>query len=508
MKKSILIFLLAVIPASTYASIEEPIQLQAGQISGTLLANGVQAFLGVPFAAPPVGDLRWRPPQPAVPWSGIREMDRKGPDCMQGRNTNLMSEDCLYLNVWTRAESSSDKLPVLVWIHGGGWRFKATYDGDAFAANGAVLVSVNYRMNAFGWMAHPALSEESENNVSGNYGVLDHLAALEWVQNNIEQFGGDKDNVTIFGESAGGGSMYALLATPAAEGLFHKVISESTWINTSNVSNLKTHNGFMQSAEDMGASAISSMLEGLDLEAGSLLKKMRSLTAEQVMQLRVPVSLIVDGWLYDKPPIQTFYEGSQIKVPIMSGYNNGEGLGYVMRQQNLPKSVSEQRDLRAARLGDLSEELLELYVAENNEDLLEVEIDYASDDMFVRASRELALAGLRANQDTFVYVFGRNSQEPENLAPHYAEVKYVFNKLEDSASREDQDLARLMNSYWVQFARTGNPNQPGLPTWPTFDLETQTHQFLDINISQGSLDRKERLDAMDSYLRARYGVTP
>ena len=508
MKRSILIFLLAVIPASTYASIEEPIQLQAGQISGTLLDNGVQAFLGVPFAAPPVGDLRWRPPQSVVPWSGIRKMDRKGPDCMQGRNTNLMSEDCLYLNVWTKAESSSDKLPVLVWIHGGGWRFKATYDGDAFAANGAVLVSVNYRMNAFGWMAHPALSEESEHNVSGNYGVLDHLAALEWVQSNIEQFGGDKDNVTIFGESAGGGSMYALLATPAAEGLFHKVISESTWINTSNVSNLKTHNGFMQSAESMGASAISSMLEELDLEEGSLLEKMRSLTAEQVMQLRVPVSLIVDGWLYDKPPIQTFYEGSQIKVPIMSGYNNGEGLGYVMRQQNLPKSVSEQRDLRAARLGDLSEELLELYVAETNEDLLEVEIDYVSDDMFVRASRELALAGLRANQDTFVYVFGRNSQEPENLAPHYAEVKYVFNKLEDSASREDQDLARLMNSYWVQFARTGNPNQSGLPTWPAFDLETQTHQFLDINISQGSLDRKERLDAMDSYLRARYGVTP
>ncbi len=192
----------------------------------------------------------------------------------------------------------------------------------------------------------------------------------------------------------------------------------------------------------------------------------------------------------------------------MSGYNNGEGLGYVMRQQNLPKTVSEQRDLRAARLGDLSGEVLELYVAENDEDVLEVEIDYVSDDMFVRASRELALAGLRANQETFVYVFGRNSQEPENLAPHYAEVKYVFNKLGDSASREDQDLAHLMNSYWIQFARTGNPNRPGLPAWPAFDSETQTHQFLDINISQGSLDRKERLDAMDTYLRARYNAEP
>ena len=196
------------------SEIEEPVEITSGKISGMLLESGVQAFLGIPFAAPPVGDLRWKAPMPVIPWSGTKVMDRKGPDCMQGGGNNLMSEDCLYLNVWTKAESSSEKRPVLVWIHGGGWRFKATYDGDAFAENGAILVSVNYRMNAFGWMAHPALSRESENGVSGNYGVLDHLAALKWVQDNIEHFGGDKDNVTIFGESAGGGSMYALLATP------------------------------------------------------------------------------------------------------------------------------------------------------------------------------------------------------------------------------------------------------------------------------------------------------
>ncbi len=501
-----IILLVFAFNSPVFADLEQPIQLDAGQITGTSMESGVQAFLGIPFASPPVGDLRWREPQPVIPWSGVKVMDRKGPDCMQSRNTNLMSEDCLYLNVWTGAQSSADKLPVLVWIHGGGWRFKATYDGDAFADNGAILVSVNYRMNAFGWMAHPALSEESENGVSGNYGVLDHLAALEWVQNNIEQFGGDKDNVTIFGESAGGGSMYSLLATSKAEGLFHKVISESTWINPDNVSDLKSHNGFMESAEKMGSNAVASKFQELGIDGGNLLDEMRLLSAEEVMQLRVPVSLIVDGWLYDKPPIQTFYEGSQIKVPIMSGYNNGEGLGYVSRQQNVPKTIAQQREKRAARLGDSGGELSELYVADNEENLIDVEIDFISDEMFVRASRELALAGVRANQDTFLYVFGRNAQDPENLAPHYAEVKYVFNKLENTFSKEDQDLAELMNSYWVQFARTGNPNGDGLPYWPEFDLESQTHQFLDINISQGTLDRKERLDAMDTYLRARYGL--
>ena len=506
MKNLRIILLVFAFNSPVFADLEQPIQLDAGQITGTSMGSGVQAFLGIPFASPPVGDLRWREPQPVIPWSGVKVMDRKGPDCMQSRNTNLMSEDCLYLNVWTGAQSSADKLPVLVWIHGGGWRSKATYDGDAFADNGAILVSVNYRMNAFGWMAHPALSEESENGVSGNYGVLDHLAALEWVQSNIEQFGGDKDNVTIFGESAGGGSMYSLLATSKAEGLFHKVISESTWINPDNVSDLKSHNGFMESAEKMGSSAVASKFQELGIDGGNLLDEMRLLSADEVMQLRVPVSLIVDGWLYDKPPIQTFYEGSQIKVPIMSGYNNGEGLGYVSRQQNVPKTIAQQREKRAARLGDSGGELSELYVADNEENLIDVEIDFISDEMFVRASRELALAGVRANQDTFLYVFGRNAQDPENLAPHYAEVKYVFNKLENTFSKEDQDLAELMNSYWVQFARTGNPNGDGLPYWPEFDLESQTHQFLDINISQGTLDRKERLDAMDTYLRARYGL--
>ena len=219
--------------STTALAVEDPVQLTSGQVSGVELDDGVTVFRGIPFAAPPVGDLRWKAPQPPTPWKGVRAADTFGAVCMQ-RGRQLMSEDCLYLNVWTKADPEQDTLPVMVWIHGGGWTFgassSANYDGVGFAEKGVVLVSVNYRMNAFGFMAHPELSAESKRGVSGNYGILDHIAALEWVRDNIAGFGGDPDNVTIFGESAGGASIYALLATPLAKGLFHRAISESTWI--------------------------------------------------------------------------------------------------------------------------------------------------------------------------------------------------------------------------------------------------------------------------------------
>ena len=201
---------------------DDPVQLTYGQVSGVEVEDGVTVYRGIPFAAPPVGDLRWKPPQPPIPWRGVRAADTFGPACMQGRS-QLMSEDCLYLNVWTGAESADAGLPVMVWIHGGGWSSGASsvgiYNGAGFAEKGVVLVSVNYRMNEFGFMAHPVLSAESERGVSGNYGILDHVVALEWVRDNIRGFGGDPGNVTIFGESAGGASIYSLMATPRAKGL-------------------------------------------------------------------------------------------------------------------------------------------------------------------------------------------------------------------------------------------------------------------------------------------------
>jgi len=483
-------------PVSAFA-IEGPIKVESGLLTGVELDSGVQAFLGIPFAKPPIGELRWKPPQAAEAWSGVKVADTKGPDCMSGRRTDKMSEDCLYLNVWSGAQSKTDNLPVMVWIHGGGWRNKATYDGDILAESDVVVVSVNYRMNAFGWMAHPALSQEADNGVSGNYGVLDHLAALEWVQDNIGNFGGDKNNVTIFGESAGGGSMYALLATPKSEGLFHKVISQSTWINSSNVTNLRTHNGFMESAEDLGLRATESYIDD-NLDHEQNLRRLRDLTADEVLSLQVPVSLVVDGWLYPKPPFEVFREGQQIKVPIMSGYNDGEGIMY-LRRFGLPQSIFFQREKRRAQFNYSDSDITDLYVARDPSEIRATEIDYISDEMFVRASRELALAAAKAGQDAFLYVFGRNMGQPDERASHYMEVKYVFNKLPESAPKEDVMLSRAMMAYWAQFARSGNPNRDGLPAWPAFNLTEQPHLRLDVEMAQGQNDRRERLDAMDAY---------
>jgi len=505
-KALVLVITFVFMGSGLVAAIEEPVNLTSGEITGTLVDDGVQAFLGIPYAAAPVGDLRWKPPQQAIPWKGIKVTDRHGPGCIQP-GALYMSEDCLFLNLWTKADDN-EKLPVMVWIHGGGWAFGSnsvgTYDGAAFANNGVVLVSVNYRMNSFGFMAHPALSAESENGVSGNYAILDHIAALEWVQDNIEEFGGDKNNVTIFGESAGGASIYSLLATPMAKSLFHKAISESTWINADNVIDLKNANGFSESAEVLGERAIAAALDMAQVTGPDILSKMRSLSAQEILDLEHGVALIVDGWLYDKAPIEIFEEGSHNNVPIITGYNDGEGLMYI-RPDRAPATLSDQRSLRVQQLGNLGVDLVDFYVAEDEGQLFDTEVDYSSDSVFIRASRELALASaLTGQQDTYLYVFARNSRDPSQRAAHFMEVPYVFGTLPERAPGEDKELSQLMNDYWVQFAKTGTPNGQGLPVWPRYDLEKQMHQVLDVPISQGATDRKAQLDEMDRYMRARY----
>ena len=502
--------LVALVVASLWTPVEaldEPVALTYGTISGVPLENGVTVFRGIPFAAPPVGNFRWKPPQPPIPWQGVRAADTFGPACVQ-RRAVLMSEDCLYLNVWTKAESDQANLPVMVWIHGGGWSSgstsSGTYDGFGFADKGVVLVSVNYRMNAFGFMAHPELSAESERGVSGNYGILDHIAALEWVRENIRGFGGDPGNVTIFGESAGGTSIYALLATPLAKGLFHRAISESTWITSSNVTHLTRHNGFSVSAEEGGRRAIAAKLVELNRSADDdVLTQMRHLSANDIMAMQFSVSLAEDGWVLPQSPAKMFREGSHNVVPLLAGVTDGEGLLFV-RPDRTFATLAEQRQERLAEWGEHGRGLADYYLAETSDDLYTSEVDYNSDAWFVRGTREILTAMSKTSADTFMYVFTRNLRDPSERAPHAMELRYVFQTLPDDAPKMDQRISDLMSDYWVTFAKSGDPNQEGLPVWPTYDPERQEYQTLGAEVRPGSEFRRQQLDALDHYFRTTY----
>jgi len=488
-------------------AVEEPVELTHGQISGVELGNEVTVFRGIPFAAPPVSDLRWKPPRPPIPWQGVKVADTFGPACMQGR-APLMSEDCLYLNVWTKAGSREDNLPVMFWIHGGGWISGAssngTYDGSGFANKGVVLVSVNYRMNAFGFMAHPALSAESERGVSGNYGILDNIAALEWVRDNIRGFGGDPDNVTIFGESAGGASIYALLATPLARGLFHRAISQSTWITSTNVTHLTRHNGFSDSAEERGRQAITEKLDELGKSTdGDLLRTMRDLSADDLMHMPFSVSLTEDGWVLPKSPAEIFGEGSQNVVPLLAGVNDGEGLMFVRPEQTFA-TLEQQRLERLEEWGEYGRGLADHYLAKTPEDIYTSEVNYNTDAWFARPNREILTTMSKASADTFMYLFTRNFRDPGQRAPHAMELRYVFQTLPDEVPQLDRSISDLISDYWVQFATGGDPNLDGLPTWPRYDGDRREHQIIGAETGQGSMFRHRELDALDHYFKVTF----
>jgi para-nitrobenzyl esterase len=419
-----------------------------------------------------------------------------------------MSEDCLHLTVWTGAASEAAELPVMLWIHGGSWTSGASSvgisDGEAFAEKGVVLVSINYRMGPFGFMAHPALSAESEHGVSGNYAILDQIAALEWVQDNIRGFGGDPDNVTVFGESAGGASVYALLISPLAEGLFHKAISQSTWISPTNVTHLTQDNGFSESAEERGRRAVAEKLAGLGIRPDEdLAAQMRALPAEEVLNMRFSVSLAEDGYVIPDAPHEIFSEGSHHVVALLAGVNDGEGL-YVVRPDDTFPSAAEQRAARLEEWGPLGRELADHYLAASDEDVFRSEVDYNTDLLFARPNREILNAMSSAAAPTFMYVFTRNRRDPSRRARHAMELSYVFNTLPEDASEVDKDLADLMSDYWVQFANTGDPNREGLPAWPSYDAQAQRYQIIGVDVGPDSGFHREQLDAMDEYFRATY----
>jgi para-nitrobenzyl esterase len=493
----------------------DPIATSAGPVAGVLLPDGaVRAYKGIPFAKPPVGDLRWRAPEPAAPWRETLAADRFGPICAQpdplGGNsifTQLFftpieprSEDCLYLNVWTAA-SAGDKRPVMVWIPGGGFRggsaAGAIYDGAALARKGVVLVSFNYRLWKFGFLALPNLSKESEHQVSGNYGLLDQIAALRWVKKNIEGFGGNPDNVTIFGQSAGSSSASYLMSSPLAKGLFHRVIGESGGAFAPAVagSPLGRTQLTLADGEAVGRKLMTA------LKATSLAELRTKTTAEILASPsddRYESALpIRDGYVVAGSAKDVFEQGQQSDVPLLIGSNSDEGANFP-HERTLPGFQDDARKT----LGSFVGEFLSVYKADNDAEARKASEAAVRETRINWPTLQWANAQARSGKSkVFYYYFAHHPPAPpekayvENLgrdlgAYHGAELAYVFGNFvprEWAWTDVDRRLEQIMSQYWVNFATNGDPNGAGLPIWPAYVPRTDTVLHIDKTISAGPL---------------------
>ncbi|MCW2389623.1 para-nitrobenzyl esterase [Sphingobium sp. B11D3B] len=475
--------LAAVAACPAAAQIIEPVAVDGGIVTGTSSTDGkIQIFKGVPFAAPPMGGLRWKPPQPVVRWQGVRKADRFGPDCPQIRAPAAqwgkspvrppLSEDCLYLNIWTGARSADERLPVMVWIYGGGYRLGSTampdFDGEALARRGVILVSIAYRVGALGFFAHPALSAESPQRVSGNYGLLDQIAALDWVRRNIASFGGDPDRITIFGQSAGSMSTSYLAVSPLATGKFHRLIGE-------------TGAGFgLLAPEPIKGAEAKGLAFGRTLGADTAVA-LRALDAEKLVEAAGTMSgtfqPINDGWVVPGQQAAIYQAGRQNDVAMLIG-SNAEEAG-----EDPSMTLERYRSELVAQYGADADALLRLHPAKNDPQaraaarrLSTIALGDFTMDRWARAQSATGRSHVYSYRFTHRppippqdYPGGPQAAPP--LAWHGAEIPYVFDNLDKRDwpwTTADRTLADQLTSYWVNFARSGNPNGPGLPNWPTY----------------------------------------
>jgi para-nitrobenzyl esterase len=474
---------------ATGAAVAEPVKTASGLVKGTTTADGkTRIFKGIPYAAPPVGDLRWDAPRPAPSWEGTRDASQFGLRCLQGAvfsdiSFTDISEDCLNLNIWTPAATADARLPVMVWIHGGGFQAGAgaepRHDGEAFARKGIVLVTFNYRLGVFGFLAHPDLTRESGRNASGNYGLLEQVAALRWVQENIAAFGGDPKNVTIFGESAGSLSVSALMASPVASGLFHKAIGES--------------GAYMAADGPLAPLSLTANEQrgtqfGAGLGAGTL-ATLRAMPGDAVLQAALKTAWFgpsIDGYVLTESVSATFAAGKQSHVPLLAGWNADEVRAGVVLGAQKPTAASFVEDLRK-RFGDQAEAALKLYPASSDAEALESAAALATDAFMGYSTWKWIETHARIGKaPVYRYSFDREipvAQDRKiNGAPatsrdigarHAGEIEYVFGAL-DSLPKvpwelSDRKLSDAMTTYWANFARTGDPNGPDLPVWPRYD---------------------------------------
>ena len=473
---------------------------EQGKVSGkTINSEKVNAFLGLPYAAPPVGALRWKAPEAPAAWKGVRDATHYGSRCVQTQIFDDMvfqdsgpSEDCLYLNVFTPADKKG-KLPVMFWIHGGGYTggsaSEPRHNGDFLSLKGVVLVTINYRLGVFGFLATSELAKEG-NGAAGNYGLMDMVAALKWVRANIAQFGGDPGNVTIFGESAGSFAVSTLMASPIAKGLFHRAIGESggAFRGLSSI-------GTLDSTEKRND-------EWVDAAGAHTLAELRTMPTQSVLDAsKKPgaprFSPVVDGRVLPEPVPEVFSQGKQAHVPLLAGWNRDENPWL-----SPGMTVQRWKTFATASFGERAEEFLKLYPGETDAEAVRSAIDYGSDVWIVFGTWKWIEAHRKTGESPIYRYHFELAAPPSQfhsdaIAFHSDDIEYVFGTLDTRPGAvwrpEDRKLSDAMMDYWTNFARTGDPNGAGVPVWPRFNGENEIIH-LDSAIKAGKSTVEERYE--------------
>lgn len=477
------LLILSVTWITVSAAVPDPVHLDSGSVSG-ISANdaSVRVFKGIPYAAPPVGDLRWRAPQPAAHWEGVRKADQFGPNCTAGGGAGgrggkgkaaaptgpAPSEDCLYVNVWTPAKAAGDRLPVMVWTYGGaftgGSGAEARYDGESLAKKGIIVVTYNYRLGLFGFLAHPELTKESGHNASGNYGMMDFAAVLRWVQKNIAAFGGDPRKVTVAGESAGAILVASMVGSPEGKGLFQRAIAQSgAWMGLS-IGKMRT----LEQAEEGGKRA-----------AGThSIAELRAMSTQEVAQnvTGVQAGVIVDGWMVPEDQSLTFAKGRQNDVDVLIGSNQDEGTFF-----GGPPASAEAAKMRARQTyADLADDFLKLYPAGTDAEAGASALMRSRDET---GWHQRTWAQFTVKRGKKAYLFYFTHVPPGNGArgaTHTAELPYMFNNppANGSWTEVDHKLADMMSTYWANFIASGDPNGKGLPAWQPYSAKNDSQAMV------------------------------
>lgn len=486
------------------------ISTDKGEVEGTYNSEtGIYSYKGIPFAKAPEGDLRWKAPQPREEWEGTFDATEFGAICMQGEPVSFsmwtqefiapagnMSEDCLNLNIWTKEGTVDSNRPVIVFIHGGGFSSGSgsvpIYNGEKMAEKDVVFVTINYRVGILGFLAHPELTEESPNNASGNYGLMDQITALEWVQTNISNFGGDPNNVTIAGQSAGSFSVNYLVSSPLASGLFHKAIAESgaALLPSARL----TIDNSLSSAEERGLDAISSL-------GVSGISELRKLPADSLLTVQRQFGTpIIDGYVIPDQIYTLFREGNYNDVPLLTGWNEDEGFSFgpapnaEQFRQNIQNQFEEDAD-----------DVLELFSAETDSAAQRSQKDLSMLNTFgLQNWKWVQMQNQTGNSPVYLYHFTRDlpytSEQQDFGAFHTGEVPYAYNTLHTSDrpwSQADRDLAEMMSSYWVSFAEDGDPNSEGLPEWPVAESDEYQTMFFGDSLRVETVPMREQLELLD-----------